>query len=102
MFSPSGFAEQTETFQNSRDLIASISSFCRTYGIDPSRCAEELFTFAPSFPKFNRSFFDFPKERKEYFHDLGDSDSEEECYDDNDHDDSDSSDDDEKQPDEAS
>ena len=104
MFSPSGFAELTETFQNARDMIAGISSFCTTYGIDPSRCAEELFTFAPSFSKFNRSLFDFPKElkdRREYFNDLGDSDSEEECYDDNDHDDSENSDDDDNQPDQA-
>ena len=106
MFPPSGFAKLTETFQNARNMIAGISSFCTTYGIDPSRCAEELFTFAPSFSKFNRSLFDFPKElkdRKEYFHDLGDSDSEEEeeCYDDNDHDDSGNSDDDDNQPDKA-
>ena len=59
MFSPSGFAELTETFQNSRDLIAGIVSarHMALTSIDPSRCAEELFTFVPSFSKFNRSFF---------------------------------------------
>jgi hypothetical protein len=50
-------------------LEASITSFCTTYGIDSSRCAEELSTFAPSFSKFNRFFLFFPKkERKEGFH----------------------------------
>ena len=94
MFSPSGFVELIENFQNSRDLTAHISSFCSAYGIDPSQCAEELFTFAPSFSKFNRSLFDYPKQRKEYFYDLDDSDSEEESYDDNEHDESDDDDDD--------
>jgi hypothetical protein len=65
-------------------LEASITSFCTTYRIDPSRCAKELFTFAPSFSKLNRSLFVFPKEREEDFHDA---DSEEEYYDENDHDD---------------
>ena len=74
-------------------LTAHISSFCSAYGIDPSQCAEELFTFAPSFSKFNRSLFNYPKQRKEYFYDLDDSDSEEESYDDNEHDESDDDDD---------
>ena len=93
MFSPSGFVELIKNFQNSPDLTAHISSFCSAYGIDPSQCAEELFTFAPSFSKFNRSLFDYPKQRKEYFYDLDDSDFEEESYDDNDHDESDDDDD---------
>ena len=94
MFSPSGFVELIENFQNSRDLTAHISSFCSAYGIDPSQCAEELFTVAPLFSKFKRSLFDYPKQRKEYFYDLDDSDSEEESYDDNEHDESDDDDDD--------
>ena len=61
----------------------------KRFRIDPSRCAEELFTFAPSFSKFNHSLFIFPKERKEDFHDIDGSDSEEEYYDENDNDDSD-------------
>ena len=92
------------TYRNLSKCLRYDSRHKQTYGIDPSRCAEELFTFAPSFSKFNRSLFDFPKElkeREEYFHDLGDSDSEEECYDDNNHDDSENSDDDDNQPDEA-
>ena len=40
MFSPSGFVELIENFQNSRDLTAHISSFCSAYGIDPSQCSE--------------------------------------------------------------
>jgi hypothetical protein len=74
-------------------LEASITSFCTTYGIDSSRCAEELSTFAPSFSKFNRFFLFFPKkERKKgrFSPDVDVSDSEEELYyDENDHDDSD-------------
>ena len=89
LFSPSGFPELVENFQNALDLEASITSFCTTYHIDPSRCVEELFTFAPSFSKFNRSLFVFPKERKEDFDDVDGSDSEEEYYDENNHDDSD-------------
>jgi hypothetical protein len=69
-------------------LEASITSFCTTYRIDSFRYAKELFTFGPSFSKFNRSLFVFPKQRKEDFHDVDGSDSEEE-YDANDHDDSD-------------
>ena len=85
LFPPSGFVNLIENFQNSRDLTAHISSFCSAYGIDPSQCAEELFTFALSFSKFNRSLFDYPKQRKEYFYDLDDCDSEEESYGDNEH-----------------
>jgi hypothetical protein len=48
-----------------------------------------LFTFGPTFSNFNRSLFVFPKQRKEDFHDVDGSDSEEEYYDENDHDDSD-------------
>jgi hypothetical protein len=69
-------------------LEASITSFYTTYRIDSFRYAKELFTFGPSFSKFNRSLFVFPKQRKEDFHDVDGSDSEEE-YDANDHDDSD-------------
>jgi hypothetical protein len=43
MFSPSGFPELVENFQNARDLEASITSFCTTYR---TYCAKELFTFA--------------------------------------------------------
>jgi hypothetical protein len=88
MFSPSGFAELVMKFQTARDLEANIRSFCTTYGIDLSRCADELFTFAPSFPKFNRSLF--AQESNDDVHDANgsDSDSEQEC-DESDHLDSD-------------
>jgi 5'-deoxynucleotidase YfbR-like HD superfamily hydrolase len=65
-FPPSGFSELVENFQNARDLEARITSFCTRYR---TYCAEELFTFSPSFSKFNRSIFVFAKkERKEDFH----------------------------------
>jgi hypothetical protein len=77
MFSANGFPEPVENFQNARDLEASTTSFCTTYRI---YCAEELFTFALSFSKFNRFLFVFLKERKEAFHNVDGSDSEEEYY----------------------
>ena len=81
MFSPSGFPELVKNFQTAHDLEANINSFCTTYRINPSRCAEELFTFAPSFRMFNRSIF--AKESKEDVHDVDGSDSQQQ-YDEND------------------
>ena len=46
VFSPSCFVQLIENFQSSRALTAHITSFFSAYGIDPSQCAEELFTFA--------------------------------------------------------
>lgn len=59
MFSPSGFPELVKNFQTAHNLEANISSFCTTYRINPSRCAEELFTFAPSFQMFKLQSFHF-------------------------------------------
>ena len=74
MFSPSSFPELVKKFQSAHDLEAHISSFCTTYAIDPSRCAEELFTFAPSFRKFNCSLL--AKEGREDVQDVDSSNSE--------------------------
>ena len=88
MFSPSGFPELVKNIQTTHDLEAKISSFCTTYNINTSRCAEELFTFAPaSFQMLNLSIFsnesqedgsDFPQE-----YDENDADLDSDDHDDN-------------------
>ena len=87
MFSPSGFPELVKNIQTAHDLEAKISSFCTTYNINTSRCAEELFTFAPSFQMLNRSIFaNESKEDGSHFpqeYDENDADLDSDDHDDN-------------------
>ena len=55
-----------------RALQADIMKFCAAYQLDAFRCAEELFSFATTFSKFNCS----PVRETDKYEDLGSNDGE--------------------------
>ena len=55
LFAPCRFPELQARYKTELDLQADIKTFCAVYQLDPIRCADELFSFATTFSKFNFS-----------------------------------------------
>ena len=52
MFSPKAFPNFAKNFPTTVNVEQHISTFCKTYGIDPHQCAKELISFASAFELF--------------------------------------------------